>query len=278
MLVLKNYVMISYVYFSNMNMWDFELEFQKSDFYKDLKVIESSSRWILYSSWEISREQKNNLDFQESILEDYLSTELLAIAENIRSIEEKSDFLKLINQYKGKLNTRYLYNVRGRTLLKKLEEVWLSDWWFEEFLRITQDTWRELWDLATALWNKFKYYSEKSFEETADVFRNIEWIFDKFQVADREERLWIVLKLSASWLYEALEPTKKVKILSIFLPNALFNLIMKSTSKFNVNWRELNTWEIIDNFIWLIEDWEWILAFLEIDTKKIFNYDIWLIS
>lgn len=247
-------------------------DFSSSDIFSKLSSKNEES--LLYSCDEISNHSDNIDWFEDKILWNKLSDELSSIWNNLESEEEKQIFQRILNKYISKLNWKYNYNIIWRRLLSELEVQWLE----KSFIQSSLDIWLsakcDVKDLRSTIWNSWNKFTSTAWDYIESSFNDLDELAKNIREANNKDRLKLIIDTTAQSAYETMEPSKKLKFLWLFLPKSFINFIENSASEFIVKWKKINTDTFIDDIIWYIENFEWIIDFFEIDTKKYARLDV----
>jgi hypothetical protein len=238
--------------------------FESTNFYNKLSYIENN-KVVSYENNSVNQ-----------LLSEKLLETLSNIWNNLDSDDEKIIFNKLIKTYNLKtMNTPYTYNVYGKMLLNELVDQWLvntEEQWVVNYLwnaiGVIKESSSNLWDLWNSISDWYSKISNLISETTTDYFANIEDIAKRIKEANDWNILKIIIDESAKSWYELLEPSKKLKFLWLFLPKSFLTFISNSTSQIIVRWKKIDPESFINDMIWYIESFEWLLEFTEVDTNK----------
>jgi hypothetical protein len=240
--------------------------------FSNLTSIEGKG--VLYSCDEKKEHSKSRVWFEDIVLKKFLSKELSSIWNNLNWDKEKEDFHKIVDKYATKLNWKYNYNIIWNRILLELNSKWLEKDFVQKTLDITLSTKCDIKELWSSIWNSWGELKSSAIDFIETGFNDLDELALNIKNANNKDRLKLLIDTTAQSAYEGIEPSKRLKFLSLFLPKTFITFISNSASQFIVKWKTINTSTFIDDIMWYIDNIEWVVEFFEIDTKKHAKLDV----
>lgn len=250
------------------NFWSFP----SSNFYNNLSSKENSS--LLYSCDEKKEHSKNKEWFEDLVLKNYLSQELIDIWNNLDWNDDKVSFNEIVDKYSSKLKWKYNYNFIWRRILLELKNKWLKKGFIQSSIDIWLSTKCDVNDLKSSIWNSWSNFTSIAWDYIESSFNDLDDLAKNIREANNKDRIKLIIDTTANSVYESFEPSKKLKFLWLFLPKSFINFIENSAWEFIVKWKKIDTDTFIDDIMWYMDNIEWIIDFFEIDTKKYARLDV----